>query len=131
LCCGLSIDFETVSDAEAVTNQIATEGGFFSDTTAIVVGGSLNEFALPLHSGTTPLFNDGGLIVLSFPNETLVSIGGFFPYGIPLTVTACSALDPQDPRPSSSARSPPRFLRTSPFPATRVQSHGVYHKFEL
>lgn len=85
----ITIDFESLSDGTAVTNQFP--GLVFSNTTVLTAGISLNEFEFPPHSGSNVVFDDGGPIEIRFLSPVL-SFGGYFTYLAPLTLTAFDAL---------------------------------------
>lgn len=80
----VTIDFESLSDADAVTTQFA--GLTFYNATVLTSGISLNEFEFPPHSGNNVAFDDGGPISIFF--ETSVkNVGGYFNYEEPLTLS--------------------------------------------
>ena len=87
------IDFETLTDLEAVTNQYA--GLTFSNTIAFVsgaIGGSLNEIDFPTHSGDVVVVDDGGPISIAF-STPVGAVGGFFTYTNSLTLEAFDTLN--------------------------------------
>lgn len=86
------ITFEERSDSESVTNQYP--GILFSNATALKAGISLNEFSFPPHSGTTVVFDDGGLLSLTFLNP-VSEFSAYFTYTTQLTFTAFDAEDNQ------------------------------------
>jgi hypothetical protein len=80
-----TIDFESLSDSDIVTNQFA--GLAFSNTIALTAGISLNEFEFPPQSGSTVVSDNGGPITIDF--ATLQGkVDGFFTYTTQLTLTA-------------------------------------------
>lgn len=79
------IDFESIADGDAVTNQYA--GVVFSNAIALQAGGSLNEFEFPPRSGSTVAFDDGGPIVVTF-SDAQQAFQAYFTYAAPLTVSA-------------------------------------------
>lgn len=79
------IDFESVADGDAVTNQYA--GVVFSNTVALRAGGGLNEFEFPPRSGSTVAFDDGGPIVVTF-SDAQQAFQAYFTYAAPVTVSA-------------------------------------------
>ena len=84
----LTIDFESLSDGDGVTNQFP--GVTFSNARVLTAGSSLNEFEFPPHSGSNVVFDDGGPISIGF-NSPILSIGGYFTYLTPLMLTAFDA----------------------------------------
>ena len=48
---GATLDFESLSDGDAVTNQFIGEGVTFSNASILTAGVSLNEFEFPPKSG--------------------------------------------------------------------------------
>ena len=86
-----TIDFESFSDSDVLTNQFA--GLTFTNTTVLTAGIGLNEFDNPPHSGTNVVFDDGGAISISFASP-VSTVGGFFTYSLtsPLRLTL-SAFD--------------------------------------
>lgn len=97
-----TLDFESLADLEVVTNQF--QGLIFSNTVGLqsfsAVGGSLNDADFPPKSGITVVSNGGvnaigettigGSIVIDFTTP-VTSVGGFFTYASPLTLTAFNA----------------------------------------
>lgn len=90
----LSIDFETLADGAAVTNQFA--GVSFSNATALQAGFSLNEVDFPPHSGSVVVSDEGGPMTLLF-SSPVTQVSAFFTYVVPsplkLTLTAWDAFD--------------------------------------
>jgi hypothetical protein len=82
------IDFEALADGEVLSTQYGSLT--FSNATALVAGISLNEFDFPPHSGSNVVFDDGGAMSIAFA-APILSFGGFFTYGSPLTLTAFDA----------------------------------------
>jgi hypothetical protein len=85
------IDFETLTDLEAVTGQFSAQGVSFANTIALQAGFSLNEAEFPPRSGQVVVSDDGGAITLSFARPVL-DVGAFFTYAAPLTLTAFDGL---------------------------------------
>ena len=89
-------DFETLSDSEEVTTQLA--GMTFANTVALqsfAAGGSLVEEQFPPFSGVTVVSNGssttfGGAIVLAF-DAPVSAVSGRFTYGSSLVLTAFDA----------------------------------------
>lgn len=81
----VTIDFDTLSDSEPVTTQFP--GLTFTNATALTAGITLNEFEFPPHSGANVIFDDGGPMSILFA-VLQASVGGFFTYLTPLTLTA-------------------------------------------
>jgi hypothetical protein len=84
------IDFETLADQEAVTNQFVSDGVLFTGAMAFqsgAVGGSLNEVDFPPFSGFTVISDDQGPMRLDFATGA-VSFSARFTYVTPLTITA-------------------------------------------
>jgi hypothetical protein len=80
------IDFEGLSDLEAVTNQYA--GLTFAGATALVsgaVGGSLNELDFPPRSGDVVVSDESGPLSIVF-DAPVGAVGGFFTYVAGLTI---------------------------------------------
>ncbi len=82
------IDFETFSDSQAVTNQIA--GVLLSSTVVLSAGLSLNDFEFPAHSGKNVAIDDIGPIWMRFASP-LAAFSGYFTYITPVTVDAFDA----------------------------------------
>jgi hypothetical protein len=80
-----TIDFESLSDSEVVTNQFT--GVIFSNATALTAGVSLNEFEFPPRSGSNVVFDDGGAMSMTFASP-LASFGGYFTYLTQLSLEA-------------------------------------------
>jgi len=85
---GASIDFEGFADSTHLTNQIP--GLSFTHATILTAGITLNEFEFPPHSGHNVAFDDGGPLSIVF-STAQQSVGGFFTYLEPLTLTAFDA----------------------------------------
>ena len=81
----ITIDFESLSEFDAVTTQFA--GLTFANATALTAGSGLNEIEFPPHSGANVVFDDSGPMLISFA-APIASFGGFFTYLAPLTLTA-------------------------------------------
>lgn len=63
-CVPTSIDFESLSDSESLSNQIS--GLTFSHATVLTAGISLNEFEFPPASGQNAVFDSGGPLTIDF-----------------------------------------------------------------
>ena len=82
------IDFESLRDREVVTTQFGSV--VFSNTLALksgFLGGSLNEFENPPHSGVTVITDDAGPMSIRFVTP-ITAFSGFFTYRVPLIVSA-------------------------------------------
>ena len=92
----VSIDFETLADGAAVTNQFTGAGLTFSNAISLKAGFSLNELDFPPHSGSVVVSDDGGPMTLLF-SSPVTQVSAFFTYVVPapltLTLTAWDALD--------------------------------------
>jgi hypothetical protein len=88
----VSIDFETLADGSAVTNQFTGAGLTFSNAISLKAGFSLNELEFPPHSGSVVVSDDGGPMTLLF-SSPVTQVSAFFTYAMPLTLTAWDALD--------------------------------------
>ncbi|MBN8451204.1 MAG: PEP-CTERM sorting domain-containing protein [Candidatus Accumulibacter sp.] len=86
----VSIDFETLADGVAVTNQFAGAGLTFSNAISLKAGISLNELEFPPHSGSVVVSDDGGPMTLLFASP-VTKVSAFFTYAKPLTLTAWDA----------------------------------------
>jgi hypothetical protein len=87
----VSIDFETLADGAAVTNQFA---GLvtFSNATASKPGSRSTRLDFPPHSGSVVVSDDGGPMTLLF-SSPVTQVSAFFTYAAPLTLTAWDAFD--------------------------------------
>ena len=88
-----TIDFEGLSDLEAVTTQFP--GLVFSNALALtsgLLGGTLNEIENPPYSGVTVITDDGGPMSITFLAPVL-EFSGFLTYNTTLTITAFDAAD--------------------------------------
>jgi len=83
-----TVDFESFSDSQQVTSQIA--GLQFVNATAINITGLLNDGEFPPHSGISAAFDDGGPMVIRFAVPEL-SVSGYFTYSARLVVNAYDA----------------------------------------
>ena len=81
----ITIDFEGFSNSTQLTTQFS--GLAFTNATVITAGIGLNELMFPPHSGTNVVFDDGGSLRIVFGTPQ-ASVGGFFTYALPLTLTA-------------------------------------------
>ena len=83
--------FEGFPDSTSLTTQYP--GLTFQNATILssgAVGGLLNEFEFPPHSGVNVVFDDGGPMSISFASPVL-SFSGFFTYAEPLVLAAFDA----------------------------------------
>ena len=81
----VTINFDSLDDREVVGT--ALPGLTFLNATVLTSGISLNEFEFPPRSGANVVFDDGGAISITFATPVF-SVGGFFTYVAPLTLTA-------------------------------------------
>ena len=79
------IDFEGFPDSTVLTSQYA--GLTFTNAIILTAGISLNEFEFPPHSGVNVASDNGGPMSIDFASS-VSSFGGYFTYGIPLTLDA-------------------------------------------
>lgn len=79
------LDFEGLSDGEAVTSQFP--GLTFSNAIALQAGVGLNEFEFPPRSGQVVISDSGGPITITFASPVL-AFSGYFTYLAPLTLSA-------------------------------------------
>jgi hypothetical protein len=77
--------FEGLVDAQSLTNEIP--GLTFTNAAVATAGVSLNEVEFPPHSGSNVIFDNGGPISVVFAAPQ-TSVGAYFTYTIPLTVSA-------------------------------------------
>ena len=84
------LDFEGILDGTPVTNQFP--GVAFTNASAIASGLSLNDLEFPPRSGTVVVFDDGGPMTILF-GAPQASVGAFFTYTVPITLTAFDAGD--------------------------------------
>lgn len=82
------IDFESLSEFDAVTNQFA--GLNFSGAVVLSAGSSLNEFEFPPVSGLNVIFDEVGPMRIDFLSP-ISSFSGFFTYLAPLSISAYDA----------------------------------------
>jgi hypothetical protein len=82
------IDFETLTELTPITTQFA--GLTLTNATVLTAGSILNEFDFPPRSGVNVAVDDGGPITITF-DVPQASVGGFFTYVAPLTMTAFDA----------------------------------------
>src|ERR1035438_6699755 len=86
----ITIDFESLSEGDVVTNQYSSLGVLVGGSPEIFTAGSmLNEIDFPPHSGTNVLVDVGGPITFTFASPVL-SVGGYFTYTTWLTLEAFS-----------------------------------------
>jgi hypothetical protein len=96
------IDFEGLSDLEAITTQYAAEGVLFEDAVALISGlegGTLNEVEFPPASGITVLsheFIDGipTPVTVRFSPSPFSAVSGLFTYATPVDTLFVSAFNP-------------------------------------
>lgn len=79
------IDFENLSDGDALTNQIA--GFNFVNAVTLTAGISLNEFEFPPLSGTNVIFDMGGPMRIDF-SAGVTSVSAYITYLAPIVMTA-------------------------------------------
>jgi hypothetical protein len=72
-------------DSTIVTNQYA--GATFVNAIILTAGITLNEFEFPPHAGSNVASDNGGPTTISFASP-LRSFGGYFTYGVPLSIQA-------------------------------------------
>jgi hypothetical protein len=85
------IDFEGLADGTVLLSQYGlTDGATFSNAIVLTAGISLNEFDFPPLSGTNVASDSGGAMSVGFSLPVL-SVGGYFTYLAPLTITAYDA----------------------------------------
>lgn len=81
----INVDFESFSDLEAITNQVA--GMTFSNASVLSSGFSLNEAEFPPRSGFNVVVDDGGELTVDFALP-VAAVGGYFTYLTQLTFSA-------------------------------------------
>lgn len=79
------VDFESFTDFEALTSQVA--GLTFQNSTVLSAGVSLNESDFPPLSGFNVVVDDGGAITIDFATP-VSAISGYFTYVSQLTLDA-------------------------------------------
>jgi hypothetical protein len=79
------IDFEGFTDSTPLTTQLPDLT--FTNAAIISAGITLNQFEFPPRSGINVVFVDGGPLRIVFGTPQ-ASVGGFFTYAAPLTLTA-------------------------------------------
>jgi hypothetical protein len=84
------IDFEGLADSTPLTNQYIGLDVEFSGATIYTAGVSLNEFEFPPYSGSNVAVDESGPITINF-STPVVSVGGYFTYLSPVTITAYDA----------------------------------------
>lgn len=95
----ITIDFESLRDLEAVTNQFANFGVSFTGATVLGQGASLNFLHFPPHSGVNVLYDDpaqSGRITVDFnPAVAIVvtRVGAYVTGNRNVTMTAYDATD--------------------------------------
>src|SRR4051812_48787774 len=87
-----TIDFETFSDFDAITNQIS--GLIFSNSVVFSSGLSLNDLDFPPHSGSNVIVNSGSVLSIDF-SDSITSFAGFFTYTSDVTLLAFDTLGNQ------------------------------------
>ncbi len=85
-----AINFEGLPDFAPVTTQYA--GIVFSNAAVLTAGISLDEFEFPPHSGSNVIFDNGGMMSITF-TASAIAFSGFFTYAAPLTLTAYDTLN--------------------------------------
>lgn len=85
-----TITFDSLTELDAVTTQFA--GVSFTNATVLTAGSILNENEFPPASGVNVIFDDGGPIRIDFLSP-VASFGGFFTYGVTLTLSAFDSGD--------------------------------------
>jgi hypothetical protein len=81
----ITIDFENLNDGNIIATQYA--GLTFSNAIALTAGVSVNEFELPPHSGSNVASDNGGPMRIDFA-QPVSDVGGYFTYGVPLSLKA-------------------------------------------
>lgn len=85
----VTIDFESFTDGDAVTNQLL--GLTFANASVLTAGVGLNELETPPHSGVNVVFDDGGEMSIAFATP-VDNVGAFITYFLTapakLTMTA-------------------------------------------
>lgn len=79
------INFEDLSDLDTVGSHY--QGVTFTNAVVLTAGASLNEFDFPPHSGINAIFDQSGLITISF-QDAVSSISGYFTHTLPLSMEA-------------------------------------------
>jgi hypothetical protein len=79
----VTINFDGLSDSTVLTDQYSGSGVTFSNATVITAGFTLNEFEFPPHSGSNVVFDDGGLMALTF-STPMANFGAYFTYSTDL-----------------------------------------------
>ncbi len=88
LAAPVTIDFESFSDSQSLTNQIADLT--FSNATVLSAGISLNELDFPPHSGSNVIVDDGSPLSILFGAPVRL-VDGFFTYTTNVTMRAFDA----------------------------------------
>ena len=84
------IDFDSLSDGDSITNQLAGQGVTFQNAIALTAGLSLNEFEFPPFSGSSVLGDNGGPIIILF-SALQSMVFANFTYATPVTIEAFGA----------------------------------------
>lgn len=79
------VDFEQFTDSEILSGQVP--GMIFSNAIVLTEGISLNEFEFPPYSGANVASDFGGPLGIEFLTPVF-SVGGYFTYTEPFTLTA-------------------------------------------
>ncbi len=79
-----TIDFEGLADSSVLLAQFP--GLTFSNAIVLTAGLSLNEIDFPPHSGVNVASDAGGSVSIVFAIP-VASVGGFFNYAVPVTLT--------------------------------------------
>ena len=82
------LNFDGLIDSTILSSQYAGLG--FSGTIVLSAGITLDEFEFPAHSGTNVASDNGGPVTILF-SSPIQSFGGYFTYGVPLTIQAFGA----------------------------------------
>jgi len=124
------IDFEGLPDSTPVTTQFSGQGIIFEHTTVLTAGISLDEIDFPPHSGINVVVDDGGPLEGTLLG-TAHSLGGYFTYITPITITAFDATGM--PIASSTSRLPANFMSSGnpPNEFISVQSAFGIHSFRI
>lgn len=85
VCLADVIDFESLNDSDAITNQFSGQGVLFSNAVALAAGISLNEFEAPPHSGSIVAGASGDPLEIDFTTP-VNSFFAFFTYSEQLTL---------------------------------------------
>jgi hypothetical protein len=84
-------DFESFADLEDITTQIP--GVTFSNALILMSGGFLNDVDFPPHSGLNVVTDSPGSLMTLVFDQAMFSVGAFFTYNSPLTMSGYDAAD--------------------------------------